>query len=272
MQEKKKPQKIAVLGYSDETDNFPLSAAIQLANLFRKELLIVHSCKRTNQTKESKSNWKKEWTDFLSKEHKGLKFDFLELSSSSKNLHKNLADEKEVIILVAQKEHFKKHIRSFSSSPIPFLLVNCEHGSNLEFNKVVLGVDKYKHSLETAIWASHFGKFAQAEVTVIAARHKKESENDQIDKNALLARRLFEKLDVSNKLIRGNQPSWKNVKETLAYAEKQEAGIFLFTGSKTITWLDRLVGLPELAILEEAGHLPKMIVNPRVDNYMLCDG
>jgi hypothetical protein len=63
----------------------------------------------------------------------------------------------------------------------------------------------------------------------------------------------------------------QNSFEALEFALSENADLLILLGSSVITPLDWLIGLPERKIIRNAGNLPVLLVNPRRDNYILCD-
>jgi len=57
----------------------------------------------------------------------------------------------------------------------------------------------------------------------------------------------------------------------LELALSSNCDLLIILGSSNITPLDWVVGLPERKIIDNAGAIPVLIVNPRKDNYILCD-
>jgi len=76
---------------------------------------------------------------------------------------------------------------------------------------------------------------------------------------------------VSNQLVAGKTSSWRICEETLENASAMHGDVMIFSGSTSISLLDLLVGLPEKKIVQKAGPLPILLINPRKDICMICD-
>jgi hypothetical protein len=82
---------------------------------------------------------------------------------------------------------------------------------------------------------------------------------------------LFQKFKIEHKIYKGAKSSLQNAFEALDLALTSDCDLLVILGSSVITPLDRLIGLPEKKIIKKAGNLPVLLINPRKDNYILCD-
>ena len=90
-------------------------------------------------------------------------------------------------------------------------------------------------------------------------------------RNVKLSTKLYREFGITHKIYKGGKSSLRNVFEALEMALVSDCNLFVMLGSSSITPLDYLVGLPERKIVKQAGKLPVMVINPRRDNYILCD-
>jgi hypothetical protein len=182
-----------------------------------------------------------------------------------------LADNYEAIFVIAKATEFSKHSTSVAESVIPFLFVNENQIVVPEYKKLILPIDMRKEASESALWGSYFGRFNSSELIVIAANDKGKEEKQQIAKSVVLSKKLFRKFKINHKVFKGTKGSFRNAFEALDHALSSECDMLVILGSSTITPLDMLIGLPERKIIKKAGNLPVLVINPRRDNYMLCD-
>ncbi len=267
-----KAQKIVVLLTLENTDKNLIINGIRIASIFKKELCLVF-----NSDKKSINNAgevKQKLAAYLvpiKNELPNLPVSTLITANKPRNLPEKLADDYEAIILVAGSENFSKYAPAVEESPVPFLFVNenSEHFS--EFKKVVLPVDLRKENSESIVWTSYFGRFNEAALVVVAANQKNKDDQQQVKYNAALAKKLFQKFKIEHKIYKGAKSSFQNAFEALDLALASDCDLLVILGSSVITPLDRLIGLPEKKILRKAGNLPVLIINPRKDNYILCD-
>jgi hypothetical protein len=89
--------------------------------------------------------------------------------------------------------------------------------------------------------------------------------------NVAICKKLFQKFKIEHKIFRGTKSSLQNSFEALELALSSESDLLVILGSSTITPLDLLIGLPEKKIINRAENLPVLFINPRRDNYILCD-
>jgi len=132
-------------------------------------------------------------------------------------------------------------------------------------------VDIRKENSDAALWCSWFGRFNKSEVVVIGANDKDREMQKMVGHNILLAKKLFNKFQIRHKVYKGIKSSLGNAFEALELAKSSESDLLVILGSSTITPLDWLIGLPERKIIKQAEQLPVLFINPRRDNYILCD-
>jgi hypothetical protein len=267
----KKEQKIVVFTTFTPADRNLILNGIKLASVFKKELCLVYLLNRS-EVKNSDSIKHKlyEYTIPLKKEIPALNTSVLLLKKNMHEVPDILADDYEAILLIADAEKFKKFSKAVTESPVPFLFINSEAPSSA-FKNIVLPVDLRKENSDSALWSSWFGRFNQSEIIAIAANEKHKESQKQIARNVTLAKKLFLKFNVNHKIFKGQKSSLQNSFEALDFALSEKADLMILLGSTVITPLDWLIGLPERKIIRNAGNLPVLLVNPRRDNYILCD-
>jgi len=268
----KKDQKIIVLMTLTPSDKTLITNGIKISSIFKKELCLVYNCKK----KEKKQHLKykallNEVVPPIKKELPGIKISTLLLFDSKITLTNKLADDYEAIFIIARASDFSKHSSSLAESVIPFLFINENRETVPEFKKLILPIDMRKQASESALWGSYFGRFNKSELVLIAANDKGKEEEEQIAKSVVLSKKLFKKFNISHKVFKGSKGSFRNSFEALEYANSSDCDLLVILGSSTITPLDLLIGIPERKIINKAGNLPVLVINPRRDNYMLCD-
>lgn len=267
-----KEQKIVVLLTLENTDKNLIINGIRIASIFKKELcLCFNAGKKSIHNTDDVKQKLAEYLVPIKSELPNLPVSTLITADKLKYLPEKLADDYEAIILVAGSENFSKYAPAVEESPVPFLFVNenSEHFS--EFKKVVLPVDLRKENSESIVWTSYFGRFNEAALVVVAANQKNKDDQQQVKYNAALAKKLFQKFKIEHKIYKGAKSSFQNAFEALDLALASDCDLLVILGSSVITPLDRLIGLPEKKIMKKAGNLPVLMINPRKDNYILCD-
>lgn len=267
----KKDQKIVVLTHLDTADKSLIISGIKLASMFKKELCLVYNYSSKEKTKHR--GFKSALENYLQpvkKEIPQIKMSVLVLSVKSALLPEILANDYEAIVLVADAKRFKHYSKSLTESPLPFLFVHSD-APVPDFNKVVLPVDIRGQISDSAVWTSYFGRFNNADIVTIAANEKGKDEQRRVAKNVVLTKKLFQQFNISHKVYKGQKSSWRNAFEALEYAQSSDSNLFVVLGSSAITPLDYLIGLPERKLIKMADGLPVLYINPRRDNYVLCD-
>jgi hypothetical protein len=269
--EEKKEQKIVVFVSFSQADKNLILTGIKLAGIFSKELCLAYRIRKKETTK--REFFRQKLTEFilpLKKEISGLKTSVLLIGEKLRDVPDILADEYEAIILVADSAEYKKYASAVTESPVPFLFINSQ-SSLSAFKKLILPIDVRRENSDSALWCSWFGRFNKSEITAVAANEKSKDSLQLISRNVLLTKKLLQKSGVLHKIYKGKKSSFKNSYEALDFAISSDADLLVLLGSSVITPLDWLIGLPERKIIQNAGKMPVLLVNPRRDNYIMCD-
>lgn len=266
-----KEQKIVVLTELKPTDNSLILNGIKIAAIFKKELCLVYNYKK--REKKNHSEFKKELQKYISSiksELSELKVSTLLLSEHWSDIADILADKYEAIFIIANALQFKTYSKVLSESSVPILFVRPE-SKIIEFNHIVQAIDLRGETSDSSLWCSYFGRFNNAEIVVIAANDKGKSEKNDVAKNVKLSCKLYRKFKIQHKVYKGTKGSFRNTFEALELALASDCNLLTILGSSAVTPLDLLIGLPERKIVQRAGNLPVLVINPRKDNYILCD-
>jgi nucleotide-binding universal stress UspA family protein len=266
----KKEQKIIVLTTLSPADKDLILNGVKLALIFRKELCLAYPAdkKMTEKIPVFKQSLH-DYTLPIHQEFPSLKTSILILKKPPAVIPQMLADDYEAILFVASSAQYKKYSKAVTGSPVPFLFVNDQLPLS-PFKKIVIPVDLRKENSDSILWGSWFGRFNQSEITVIAANDNGSDAQRQVTRNVIQAKKLFREFRISHKMIKGEKGSFQNSQEALKFARSNRADLFVLTGSSVITPLDRIIGLPERKIIRNT-MIPVLLVNPRRENYILCD-
>lgn len=267
----KKEQKIIVLIHFSNSDKSLILNGIKIASIFKKELCLVYHY--TKQEKQKRDEIRQKMQEYLlpvKKEIPEMKTSILLVSGAISEMPELLADDYEAIMLIAEAFRFRTYARAAASSPVPFLFIN--PGAPVSaFQKIVLPIDIRKENSDTVLWCSWFGRFNHAEIVAVGARDKDKDMQKMVGQNILLTKKLFKKFNIQHKIYKGTKSSLGNAFEALELAKSSDSDLLVILGSSTITPLDWLIGLPERKIIRQAENIPVLFVNPRLDNYILCD-
>lgn len=264
-----KEQKIVVITENSQHDAGIIKHGLALSSIFRKELCLLRNISKKQHAETAKEQLRRQ-AQVLNEELPNLRISTLLTRQSLHNFAPFLAEDHEAILIVANAQSFKNYSKAIAESPIPFLFVHPE-SSFTQYNHLVHPIDLRKENSDSALWCSYFGRFNRAEIISIAANDKDKDSQRIVAKNVLLTRKLFEKFNLNFKVFKGKRSSLRNVFEALDFALASDSNLLVILGSSTITPLDLLIGLPERKVVKRAGKLPILIINPRRDNYVLCD-
>jgi len=266
-----KEQKIAVLIPLTSSDKTLILNGIKIAAIFRKELCLVFHCKKRDTKKRAIFKQKSdEYLTTVKKEIPSLKSSKLIITGPVAELPELLADDFETILLVADAKNYSHLAKAITESPVPFLFVDTEN-SRSDFKKIVQPLDLRKENTDSSLWCSWFGRFNGSEIISVAANDKDKDDLKQVAQNVLLAKKLFSKFNITHKIYKARKSSLGNSFEALDLAKSSGSNLLIVLGSSVITPLDKLIGLPEKKIIRQAQGLPVLLINPRRENYILCD-
>lgn len=266
-----KEQKIVVFTGLNKEDNGLILNGIKIASLFKKELCLVYNYKKREKKEYQILKTKlQQYALKIQEDLPGLKTSSLLLSENMEDLPDVLSDDYEGILFVANALQYKEYTKALAESSVPILFARPD-SSILDFNRLVQTMDFRKENSDASLWSSYFGRFNKAELVVVAAKDKQKSNQRAVIRNLELTKKLYTKFDIHHKVYRGTKSSFRNVFETLDFALASDCNLMVMLGSSAITPLDRIIGLPEEKIIKKAGNLPVLVINPRKDNYIMCD-
>jgi hypothetical protein len=269
--DEKKEQKIIVFTNLSATDKALILNGIKVTEIFKKELCLLYRLnKKERKTRDSIEKNLNEYLVPLKKEIPGLKTSVLVTDEKLNDLPEMLADDHEAILLIASSSEYKTYATAGTRSPVPFLFINPDSAVS-SFQKIILPIDLRRENSDTALWCSWFGRFAKSQIIAVAANEKNSDSQQQVLQNVRLTKKLLQQTGVSHKIYKGKKSSFNNCFEAMNLALNSDTDLFILLGSSIITPIDWLIGLPERKIINKAGNLPVLLVNPRRDNYILCD-
>ena len=133
-------------------------------------------------------------------------------------------------------------------------------------DKVLVPVSFLEEEYEKAQFATAFGRFCRATITILLAKDYGSKARVTAEKMTT----LFEKFDLKVTREQGAKDSFKIEYEAIEKAMHESFGIVLITASRDYGLDDILFGPKELHLIQKST-VPLLIVNPRGDLYALCD-
>jgi hypothetical protein len=177
----------------------------------------------------------------------------------------------DAILIVLHQGDLKFGLKAFRESSIAFLFVKGDSPEFLNYKNVLVPLDYRKASKETALWASFLGRFNKSNIQVIYACETDKEQAGNLMKNLNFIKKFLSNLRVAHQVIAGKSSSWGICKETMTNARQLKGDVMVFSGSAYVSMIDLLIGLPEKRIIQKAGELPILIINPRKEICMMCD-
>lgn len=263
-------QKIVVL--CDFSERMPevIIHGVRMADVLKKELSLTAFWKKPDERPHLQEK--------LFDISKRLKSTFPMLSISWLLLQKSLVanmqklvDEFEAVLFVLHQVDIKWAMPAFRESSIAFLFVNGEVPRFLSYKNVLLPIDFRKASKDTSLWASYFGRFNKARVRLLYAHETEKERAAKLARNLNFFRKFLSSLNVRHSVDAGKASSWGIYEEAVARVDEFSGDVLIVSGSSNITLLDLIIGLPEKKLLQKAGNLPVLMINPKKDICVLCD-
>ncbi len=255
-----------------ESMHHALMHGARIAGIFRKELCLFHPLGKGD--KDKKLAAQKALGSIIRK----LKADLPALTISSLTLKGNLYDnidrigeQYDGVMLVLTRDKIRQKLPALQISQIPFLFVNGNSSESLQYKRVMLPVDFRKVMKDTSLWASYFGRFNKSEIQVMCANEKAADRLSMIKKNRKFIEKLLFKLHLDVHFTKSKKGSFSLPFEALDHCLKESFNLMIIPSSQHISLLDLIVGLPEKKIINKAGNLPVLCINPKRDMYILCD-
>ena len=159
----------------------------------------------------------------------------------------------------------QKYLNACRGLRIPYLIFK-DTFPVLSIRKVLVPVTFLEEDYEKAQFASAFGRFYGAGITLLLA-------NDYGSKAANTANKmeqLFDKFDLNYVRQKAEKDSFKVEKESVQIAQRGNFDIIIISASREYGLDDLLFGPKEQHIIK-ASDIPVLLVNPRGDLYALCD-
>lgn len=268
----RKEQKIVVLLSLSPADRQKILTGIKIAGLFKKELCLAYNYSKREKNKLNECKQKlSDYTIPIHAQIPNIRVSTLLFSHRKSEIPEMLSDDHEGIFIVLTKNELPVYKSMLADTPLPILFIDEKSGNIPEFKNVVLPLDLRKENSDTALWASYFGRFNKAGIVVVAANDKGKDAKNQVAKNVVLTQKLFKKFNILHKVFKGKKSSFRNAFEALGLAKNSKADLLIILGSSVITPADYLLGLPEKKVIKNSDDIPVLFLNPRKDNYILCD-
>ena len=263
-------QKVTVLCDFTESMNGLILHGIFIASFLDKELCLFSLV----PSKENKTEIQEKLGELAGQVKARVKkmvVSTLVLKGKLEQNAEKLADKYDSVLLILNKSKLQEKMKSLGESTIPYLFAGGKTTDLITYKRVILPVDFRKEMKETSLWASYLGRFNNALVQAVGATEKDTDNEKKTKKNLLFIRKFLNKMKVNYTLEESKANSWNIQFEALRMAQTGKGDVLIILGSKHITPIDLLIGLPEKKIIKRANQIPVLCINPSKDMNILCD-
>lgn len=263
-------QKIIVL--CDFSDRMPevIVHGVRMADVLKKELCLT-SFWRKKEERRLLQERLYESAKRLKSTFPMLNISWLLLEKSLKDNILKLIDEFEAVLCVLHQTDVKWVLPAFRQSSIAFLFVNGDVPRFLNYKDVLVPIDFRKASKDTSLWASYFGRFNKAQISLLYAYETEPERAEKLNRNVNFFRKFLSSLNITYRNEAGKSTSWGIYEEAILRLDEFGSDVLIISGSSNITLLDHIIGLPEKKLLKMAGNLSVLMINPQKDICVLCD-
>ena len=263
-------QKIVVLcDFSDKMKEV-IVHGVRMADVLKKELCLTAFWKKTEEKKVLQEKLA-QTSGVLKSTLPSLEISWLLLQKSLVSNMQKLIDEFEAVLFVLHQTDIDWAMSAFRESGVAFLFVKGEEPRFLSYKNVLVPVDFRKASKDTSLWASYFGRFNKAQISLIYAHETERERAAKLTRNVNFFRKFLSSLNVSHRVSAGKATSWRIYDEAIDRIDEFAGDVLIISGSSNITLIDLIIGLPEKKLLRKAGNLPVLMINPKKDICVLCD-
>ena len=182
----------------------------------------------------------------------------------------DFCEKEEVSFLLIQlqdysRKNIQRELNACRELRIPYLFFKNEF-EVLNIKRILVSVSFLMEDYEKAQFASAFGRFCNADVTLLQANDYGSKAATTIEKMKL----LFDKFSFKYQVEKAEKDSFKLDKEALQKAEQENFDILIISASREYGLDDVIFGPNELHLIKKSS-VPLLVVNPRSDLYTLCD-
>ena len=181
-----------------------------------------------------------------------------------------MAESFECLALVAHKTAVAKLLPVLQFASFPFLFISDNLNMEKTYKHIVVPVGYMKKSKDLALWATYLGRHNDATIELFVSDEGWNDDQKRVRSNLFSIEHLYRKFTFPFKIIESHTPTWKLQKAALAHALSLKSGMFIIAGNSKNTFLDSLLGLTELKLIEKSEELSVMCVNSLRDYYNFC--
>lgn len=164
--------------------------------------------------------------------------------------------------LSGQLRNYLKYCRDLR---IPYLFFK-DSFAEIHFQKVLVPVGFLIEEYEKTQFASAFGRFCNAEITILQANDYGSKAKTTVEKMKL----IFDTFELNYVQEKAQADSFKLDKEAVAKGKDENFDVILISSSREYGLDDVIFGPKELRLVKKST-VPLLLINPRGDLYTLCE-
>lgn len=243
----------------------------RIAGIFGKELCLFHPLGQGKKEERQEVQTKLgEMIRNLKDHGSDLPISSLTLKGDLIDSVERLAEDYDGIMIILTTENLQEKLTALRQSPVPFLFIHGKSEEYFRYDRITLPVNDTKVVKNTALWATYFGRFNQADIEILVAEGKSGEQQKLIKTNLKAIKMLLSSLKLNIRLKRGGKGYDDLYTEAVHNSHTEQFNLLIIPGWQ-ISKTDDLFCFPEVKFIKEAGKLPVLCINPNRDMYILCD-
>ncbi|MFV0290322.1 MAG: hypothetical protein ACK5IJ_05405 [Mangrovibacterium sp.] len=269
---KKSEQKIMVYCDFSDSDYQAIAHGIRMSEIFQLELCLFHAV--DEKAIDAKANAQLRLAQVIKRIQPNapqISISSLCLKGSFPNCIRRMVDGFDAILIVCSNSKLKLKIKTLQQSRVPFLFVGESSENHFSYKQVIVPLDYRKVMKSSSLWGAYFARFNHAELEILTAHEKFNSNKQKLDQNIKSIERMLTGLGLKASYTPASKSSFQLPSEALTRAKVKKSDLIIIPASQKVTPLDWLIGLPESKIIKKANGLPVMCINPSHDMLTLCE-
>lgn len=241
--------------------------AVNISGILKREILLLHVVSEKRDMESKKEEIEESAVKMRREYGKSAHFDIVH-GSIFHEIGEIATELKAEMIIMgthgrkgAQKLFGSKALKVVVSSRIPFLVVQ-DKPFKEGFDTILLPIDFRQENKEKANWIYYLARNFGAKFIILKSKAKDKGFKRKILSNIKYIESFLKGHDVDYEIVTSpGKESFK--KEIVNFAKEHEADLILVMATRSIKWIDYMLGAPEQYILANPENLPVMCMNPR---------
>lgn len=177
------------------------------------------------------------------------------------------SDNALVFVLISkQRKLIRQYLKHARGLRMPYIFITPQMDWKNTLSNVLLPIGFLEEEVGKAQYAAAFGRFCNSHICVLKPNDYGTRAQKNIDKSIA----LFDKFELSYKIVQGKKDSFKIEQEAAKKSSELDADILIISSSRDYGLDDILFGPKEQHVIENST-IPVVLINPRKDLYSLCD-